>query len=520
MDSREKNIFFHSIDQSESWQAFENSLPAGWKLSPLCSHREERLFYDTFEWQAFSQGMAVMQKKGRLHIFDLSTGNDLSAMSYQRTPSALFASNLAECKTKALLSSCSDIRAFIRLSAFDVVVQTHRLLNDNDKTVGILSSQKWRIAGKGHNRSALQVIALKPLRGYEREIEGFEKSLSGHDALKKAMEFRELFLLLMGSSGLNVEGYSSKIRLQLDRDASIHESARKLLRVTLAVMRQNENGIIKNIDTEFLHDYRVAIRRTRSILKQLKGVFDPAETAHFLNEFSSLAKRTNALRDTDVYLLNRTLYPAWLPPLLQPDLKPLFSDIEATRKKLHKQCCRHLNSADHRAFFDKWERWITHTGVPDKVDAPNAATPTVTFAASAIKRSWKKVVRNGRQISREATDSELHSLRIDCKKLRYLLEFFSSIFPRKTIGPAIGHLKELQENLGSFVDYAVQLEFLERRLVSMPATAGVVAGAAATGGLIAILHGKKEKARRKFHETFRVFDNDESAALFHELSTP
>ncbi|MEI8033764.1 MAG: CHAD domain-containing protein [Chlorobiaceae bacterium] len=461
-----------------------------------------------------------MQKKGTLHIVDLRSGNDLSAISYRKKTATLFPSNFPESKTKALLSSCSDIRAFIRLCTFDVVVQTHKLLDDNDKTIGILSSEKWRQSGRDQNRSNLHLIALRPLRGYEREIEKFEKALSGNDGMESAMEFRELFLLLMGTCGLNVGGYSSKIKLELKRDAPIHESAQKLLRFTLSVMRQNENGIITDIDTEFLHDYRVAIRRSRSILKQLKGVFAPKETAYYLNQFLSLGKRTNALRDMDVYLLHRTEYSLWLPALLQPSLKPFFSDMEASRKKMHKQCCRHLDSAGHRSFLDKWERWITQTELPDAAEAPNASTPTATVAASAVRKSWKKVVRHGRQISRDATDSELHSLRIDCKKLRYLLEFFSSIFPGKTIGPAIGHLKELQDNLGSFVDYGVQLEFLEQRLSSMHPDGGDIAGVAATGGLIATLHGRKEKARRKFHETFRAFDCDETAALFHELSTP
>jgi len=134
-----------------------------------------------------------------------------------------------------------------------------------------------------------------------------------------------------------------------------------------------------------------------------------------------------------------------------------------------------------------------------------------------IKKAWKKVIRHGRQISSATTDAELHALRIDCKKLRYLLEFFASIFPHKTITPVIRQMKELQENLGDFVDFSVQLQFLHIRLTTMTVKEEERLFPAAMGGLMATLFQKQEDARRKFHKTFRSFDNDETAQLFHDL---
>ena len=139
------------------------------------------------------------------------------------------------------------------------------------------------------------------------------------------------------------------------------------------------------------------------------------------------------------------------------------------------------------------------------------------IAEGSIKKAWKKVIRHGRHISSETTDTELHALRIDCKKLRYLLEFFSSIFPPKNIVPVIRKMKELQENLGDFVDFSVQLQFLYDRLTAMPVGEKERLCAASMGGLMATLFHEQEKARRKFHKTFRTFDNDETAQLFHDL---
>jgi CHAD domain-containing protein len=284
-------------------------------------------------------------------------------------------------------------------------------------------------------------------------------------------------------------------------------------------MRANEEGIKKSIDSEFLHDYRVAIRRTRSILKQLNGVFGAEESAYYLNLFRELGKRTNELRDMEVYLLRKESYFNYLPPSLRPSLQLFFNDIVISRRKLHKQFCRYLASSHYQSFLEEWDAFATGASIQDPERSPKALHSTRSVAIESIKKAWKKVIIHGRQISREATDAELHALRIDCKKLRYLLEFFSSIFPHKTVVPVIRQLKELQENLGDFVDFAIQLHFLHERLSAMPPGNNEPLLAASMGGLMTTLFQKQEEARSKFHKTFQTFDHEKNSQLFHDLLT-
>ena len=81
----------------------------------------------------------------------------------------------------------------------------------------------------------------------------------------------------------------------------------------------------------------------------------------------------------------------------------------------------------------------------------------------------------------------------------------------------IRQLKELQENLGNFVDFAIQLNLLHQRLESIQEQSGEILPAASTGGLMATFYQKQEEARQKFHEKFRDFDNAETARLFENL---
>ena len=62
----------------------------------------------------------------------------------------------------------------------------------------------------------------------------------------------------------------------------------------------------------------------------------------------------------------------------------------------------------------------------------------------------------GRAITDGSPPEEYHELRKTCKKLRYLVEFFRSLFPRREMGRVITALKLLQDNLGEYQDLYVQ----------------------------------------------------------------
>ena len=66
-----------------------------------------------------------------------------------------------------------------------------------------------------------------------------------------------------------------------------------------------------------------------------------------------------------------------------------------------------------------------------------------------IGKRYRGVLRRGREITSASSDESLHALRIRCKRLRYLLEFF-----RPTYGELLKaettRLKELQDVLGEF----------------------------------------------------------------------
>ena len=113
----------------------------------------------------------------------------------------------------------------------------------------------------------------------------------------------------------------------------------------------------------------------------------------------------------------------------------------------------------------------------------------------------------------------LHALRIECKKLRYLMEFFASLFPAKEINELIQQLKKLQNNLGDFNDLCVQQEYLLNLAAEIPDDQQSQSRRTilAVGSLIGSLDAEKSRVKDSFAQTFIGFAAPANQKLFKTL---
>ena len=112
-----------------------------------------------------------------------------------------------------------------------------------------------------------------------------------------------------------------------------------------------------------------------------------------------------------------------------------------------------------------------------------------------MARSWAS------RLHEDSPDEEVHELRILCKKLRYLLEFFGSLLDKKKLKSLVKKLKALQDCLGVFNDLSVQQENLLRYSREHPKASPLVH--MAIGGMVSVL------AQRQTEERYRVLDQVE-----------
>jgi CHAD domain-containing protein len=494
------------------------ALPVTFGCRELSSTSHTVSYYDSFEWNAWKKKRVIRKKGAKLSLLDLDSGHETASCPLRSTPTHIHPGRTSHDSVRELLSGLSALRAFIRLCRLEEQTTQLHITNDNEKTVAVVALTVMTLREKQREPFSITLLSVSPLRGYGNEARQLTGELLRAGLLSEETSFPDVYRELLSAAGLTPGAYSSKPSVRLDPGEPIHNSALKLLMATFRVMQANEPWLSKDLDTEFLHDYRVAIRRTRSVLAQLKGIFPSADTERFKNEFRQLAKRTNDLRDQDVYLLAAPSLKAMLPPPLQPGLDTFLDDLRAAHKNELGKLRRYLRSRHHAELLHSWEAFLTEPQQCSPDDPPDASRPTASLAVDTIRKAWKKVLRHGRNISTEATDEELHGLRLDCKKLRYLLEFFVSLFPEKVIGPVIGHLKQLQDNLGVFVDLSVQQEYLYGYLSEKKQHPDYDAlSRASIGGLITALYHEREHVRKRFHATFSHFDSEETAELFSRL---
>jgi CHAD domain-containing protein len=339
-------------------------------------------------------------------------------------------------------------------------------------------------------------------------------------------QWEELYCRALLAAGKRAGSYSARPFLQLDPEMRADAATKIILRRLLAIMRANEEGIKGDWDTEFLHDYRTAIRRTRSALSQIKGVFPPQTTESFLETFRRLGEQSNRLRDLDVYLSSESAYQAMLPDGLRDSLAPFFAGLRVQREQARQEMAGYLNSAAYTHLIGEWEAFLNEPEVDDP-SAPNGAYPIIDLARQRIHRRYRQIIQEGQQLVEEAPDELLHALRIDCKKLRYLLEFFASLFPQEQIDALIGQMKGLQNALGEFNDLSVQRAYLLRAAETLP-TSGPDSRKelVAIGYLIKRMDDDKNAVRAGLATTFAGFAAPANRKSYRdlfkksELSTP
>jgi CHAD domain-containing protein len=309
---------------------------------------------------------------------------------------------------------------------------------------------------------------------------------------------------------------SVKHELQLHPDAPAGEAVRLILQNLLEVMEANEEGTLSAGDPEFLHDFRVAVRRTRSALSQIKEVLPGPVLERFRPEFAWLGEITGPTRDLDVFLLRLDVYRGSLPAEFRDALQPLGRFLEVRQRAEQSRLAGELGSLRYRQLKKDWASFLAGAGAQE--DPPAAVRPVAEIAARRISKVLRRALREGRDIAEDSPPEDLHELRKTCKKLRYLLEFFQSLYPPRKIAPPIRALKGLQDNLGDFQDLQVQSGALERFAEQMAAEEEVPPRTLLTMGmLIEGLQHRQRMARKEFTDQFATFSRKKNLRLFEEL---
>lgn len=489
---------------------------------PHCEpvERQRSIYFDTFDWRLYACGKYIVVRSGargsEVHFCD---ARDQSAITV--TPGDLptgFADDFPPGLIRDLVREIIDVR---RLLPCLEVISEHTpvtVRNREEKTVLRLAIDdvKARRPEGGEPVALGRYLAMTPIRGYRKAESQARKILGG------------LFTGHPGKTPLHIAGlvavgtipgnYTSKLNLKLDPAMPAGDAVRHIHLNLLDAMERNEDGAADNIDPEFLHDFRVAIRRTRSALAQIdKDVLPAAIIARARRDFRWIGQQTNYMRDLDVYLIDYPSLQAALPETYRPHLQPFHDYLAAQGRAETKKVAAMIRGKRYRGIRDRWREVLT-AGFEQLPPEKYTETDIKALADARIWKAYRRAMKESSVIDDASPATALHALRITCKKLRYLLEFFQCLYLPREIRKLVKTLRDFQNVLGTFQDTEVQSHAILKFGRDMTAAqAAPVETQMAMGMVAESILLRQGIARRAFQEQFEKFSRPAIRDLFTEL---
>ena len=480
----------------------------------------ELTYYDTFDWRIFRASGTLVTIRSGAYDAEWRTIENPDGVRWRSRRVPGFARDLpAEAPRE-------ELRAVIKARRLLPVVRTEervRVWHLKDSRARCVARLTLRYGQARAPRSSTMkplppTLRIETMRDGERGMRRAQRILEEELGLERCRETD--VELALSAIGRKPADYTSRLAVALDPRMRADRAVLAILTALNGTMRRNEQGIRRNVDPEFLHDFRVACRRTRAALTQLKGVLRAETVTRFRREFQSMGKATGPTRDLDVYLLGMPSYKADLPPDVRDDLAPLQAYLERRRDVAHAGLVAVLDGVWYRNTVRDWGRFLA-SPLPEGGSGPDSREPVKDVAAQRIEKAHRRVMDHGSAITAESPASDLHTLRINCKKLRYLLQFYQSLYPPSAISRPIDELKALQDTLGDLNDLEIQEQALRRFALEMAEeTAAPPETLLAVGRLVERLRLRRDDMRARFDLLFSRFTDPASRKRFERLARP
>ena len=357
-------------------------------------------------------------------------------------------------------------------------------------------------------------IELESFEGYPKAARQAARLLS---SLGLTRRDAGLLDAVAEDAGVDLRGFVDSPTVALEPSDGALDAFRRVLANLAATIEANWHGTVADVDTEFLHDLRVAVRRTRSLLSHGRGVLPAGERDPFGAEFRWLGTVTSPPRDMDVYLIEWPTYVASLDEASRRALAPVVDHLAHRRKAEHDTLIGHLGSDRYRALMTAWLAWLD-APLPGGPLPKRATKPLGAVVADRLVDAQDRLLTRGRAIGPATPAEELHELRKDAKRLRYLLECFGGMLPAALSKPFVQRLKALQANLGEHQDtevHTAQLTAMAHELQDAP---GVTTDTlVAIGRLTELFDRRRLAAREEFAARFADYDTKQTARSLAEL---
>jgi inorganic triphosphatase YgiF len=309
----------------------------------------------------------------------------------------------------------------------------------------------------GQNSQPLVEVEIELKEGNPISLIEVARELAGQVPLRLGVltKAERGFALANGASGKAAKAEPVLLRPEMNAAEGFAAIAGACLRH----YRLNEGLVVRARDPEALHQSRVAMRRMRSAFSLFRPVIGDDEYGRLRKEVRWFTSQLGEARNLDV-LLRR------LPRDEHPRGLALRKRLERARAEAYDEVLEVLDSARLRRLMLDLVAWM-ETGEWRR--GKQAAEPLPNFAVRRLDRGWRRLKKHGRALA-EADPEALHRLRIEVKKLRYAVDFLSSLQGGRSAAThqkkMLSALEEMQEHLGELNDFETARRLLAHLLGS------------------------------------------------------
>ena len=482
--------------------------------------QDRRTFLDTFDWRLSRGGQVIeLVGNGKAQRLVWRRGEKVApraSLAIARHPR--FIDDIPEGIVRDALAPVVEMRALMPVARLKSRVHTALGLDRNQKTVVRIEVEENIAQSPDGGRTVplrprLRVLSVAGYKGaFSRAVQAIRASL---DVVPAKVDLKSAALMALG---IPFGSDPNKVGVRLDPTMASGDAMRRILLPLVDVMEINHSGVVDNVDSEFLHEFRIAVRRSRTAFFNLSDSYEGI--GGFLDELTWLGRATGPTRDLDVYILNFSQFEERLSSHLRPDLAPLKRFLCDQRSKEFRQLKRDLRSRRYREFVKRWRAFL-ETPHPECRELPQAQIPIADCTSPWIWAMYRTLMKQGLAIRIDTDAKVLHSLRKACKMLRYNLDFFRTLYPERKMGAVLKELKLLQETLGTFQDREVQILTLREYARLMMEKGGYGSNTfLAMGVLIDGLAQSQRRVREESAERFGRFARRRTRERFQALFSP
>ena len=246
------------------------------------------------------------------------------------------------------------------------------------------------------------------------------------------------------------------VKLSLVKDATVEQVLTDLVQHCLDHLRANETVVLTTDDTEGVHQMRVAMRRLRAALRLFKPSLPPDQYGWTIAEAKWLTAELSAARAWDVFA-DEFLAPVTRLYGKDQGFDPLMAAVEKARQRNRQRARDAIGTERYTEFLLRLSAWLSSQAWRDQSVTERTTRlldPIGDHCVKLLQKRDRNVRKQGQDIENLSDDAR-HELRLAVKKLRYAVDVFESLYPKKRVKAYRKRLAGLQDALGYLNDVAV-----------------------------------------------------------------